>query len=78
MLFRDKILNLYGDLDLASVVGCGIDRLSEDQREKVSNMVVDKTIDHYQKNKNYFEKIANIGAKREEIKMYCEKEFFNQ
>jgi len=76
MLFRDKIMKLYGDLDLASVVGCGIDRLNEEQRGRVSDMMVNKTIDHYQKNKNYFKKITNIGAKREEIKIYCEKEFF--
>ena len=76
MNFRDLVKYETNDIDLASVVGCGIDRLDESQREQMSIMRVNHVIDYYRDNKSAFDSIETIGAKREAIKNYCLEQFF--
>ena len=75
MLFREEVKKHYGDIGLASVVGCGIDRLTEEQREYFTEDQMHKVIQHYSDNKQEFDKMSTLSEQREVIKQYCEKEF---
>ena len=76
MNFRNLVKYETNDTDLASVVGCGVDRLDESQREQMSTLRVNQVIEHYRGNKFAFDSIETIGAKRETIKNYCLEQFF--
>ena len=76
MNFRDMIHNDTNDMELASVVGCGIDRLEESQKEQMDTLRVNHVIDYYRDNNSVFDSIETIGAKRETIKNYCLEQFF--
>lgn len=76
MNFRDMIHDDTNDIELASVVGCGIDRLEESQREQMSIPRVNHVIDYYRDSKSAIDSIETINAKREAIKNYCLKQFF--
>ncbi len=63
------MLNSQYNVDIASAVGCGLDRLKRD----VSDYEINRAIQYYEENKTSFTTSKTpIGKQREKIKIHIE------
>lgn len=60
-IYREELFESHG-MEIASVVGCGLDRLER----TVSHAEIIRAIDYYDKNKAYLDTLA-IGDRRQKI-----------